>query len=82
VTNGGGLSIRTCLAGATGWAGSALALAIARWEILDYAHDDKKDAPSGTARELAHRLSAVRPSELTVPLEQTQGLPETRGARP
>ncbi len=54
---------------------------IPQWEIIDYAHDNKKDAPSGTARELAHRLSTVRPSELTVPLEQTQGLVETRGAR-
>ena len=24
-----------------------------QWEIIDYAHDDKVDAPSGTARELA-----------------------------
>ena len=54
---------------------------IPQWEIIDYASDGKKDAPSGTARELAHRLSAVRPSELTVPLEQTQGVLETRGAR-
>jgi 4-hydroxy-tetrahydrodipicolinate reductase len=54
---------------------------IPQWEIIDYAHDDKKDAPSGTARELAYRLSAIRPSELTVPLEQTQGPLETRGAR-
>jgi 4-hydroxy-tetrahydrodipicolinate reductase len=54
---------------------------IPHWEIIDYAHDDKKDAPSGTVRELAHRLSKVRPSELTVPLEQTQGVLETRGAR-
>ena len=54
---------------------------IPHWEIIDYAHDDKRDAPSGTVRELAHRLSNVRPSELTVPLEQTQGVPETRGAR-
>jgi 4-hydroxy-tetrahydrodipicolinate reductase len=54
---------------------------IPQWEIIDYASDGKKDAPSGTARELAHRLSAIRPSELTVPLEQTQGVPETRGAR-
>jgi 4-hydroxy-tetrahydrodipicolinate reductase len=54
---------------------------IPQWEIIDYADDGKKDAPSGTARELAHRLSAVRPSALTVPLEQTQGVPETRGAR-
>jgi 4-hydroxy-tetrahydrodipicolinate reductase len=54
---------------------------IPQWEIIDYAHADKKDAPSGTARELAFRLSQVRPSELAIPLEQTQGLVETRGAR-
>lgn len=54
---------------------------IPQWEIIDYAHDDKKDAPSGTVREMANRLSKVRPSELTVPLAQTQGVVETRGAR-
>ena len=54
---------------------------IPQWEIIDYAHDDKRDAPSGTARELANRLSKIRSSELTVPLEQTQGVVETRGAR-
>jgi 4-hydroxy-tetrahydrodipicolinate reductase len=30
---------------------------IPQWEIIDYAHDDKKDAPSGTARELTYRPS-------------------------
>jgi 4-hydroxy-tetrahydrodipicolinate reductase len=54
---------------------------IPQWEIIDYAHADKKDAPSGTARELSARLSKVRPSELTVPLERTQGPVEARGAR-
>lgn len=54
---------------------------IPQWEIIDYAHDDKKDAPSGTVRELAYRLSKIRPSELTVPLDETQGVVETRGAR-
>jgi 4-hydroxy-tetrahydrodipicolinate reductase len=54
---------------------------IPQWEIIDYASDNKRDAPSGTVRELTYRLSAVRPSELTVPLEQTQGVVETRGAR-
>jgi 4-hydroxy-tetrahydrodipicolinate reductase len=54
---------------------------IPHWEIIDYASDGKKDAPSGTVRELAFRLSKIRPSELTVPLEQTQGIAETRGAR-
>ncbi len=54
---------------------------IPQWEIIDYAHDDKKDAPSGTARELAYRLSKVRSSELTVPLDQVQGAMEARGAQ-
>ena len=31
-----------------------------QWEILDYADAAKVDAPSGTTRELAHRLSEVR----------------------
>jgi 4-hydroxy-tetrahydrodipicolinate reductase len=54
---------------------------IPQWEIIDYAHDDKKDAPSGTARELSARLLKIRPSELSVPLEQVQGVVESRGAR-
>jgi 4-hydroxy-tetrahydrodipicolinate reductase len=54
---------------------------IPQWEIIDYASDSKKDSPSGTVRELANRLSKVRPSELTIPLEETQGVKETRGAR-
>ena len=54
---------------------------IPQWEIIDYAHDGKKDTPSGTVLEFAARLSRIRPSELTVPLEQTQGIVETRGAR-
>jgi 4-hydroxy-tetrahydrodipicolinate reductase len=54
---------------------------IAQWEIIDYAHDDKIDAPSGTARELAARLSAVRRPEPTVALERTVGPREARGAR-
>ncbi len=54
---------------------------IPHWEIIDYAADSKVDAPSGTVRELAFRLSHIRPSALTVPLEDTQGVVETRGAR-
>lgn len=54
---------------------------IPQWEIIDYASDQKRDAPSGTVRELAARLGRVRPSELTVPLEETEGVAETRGAR-
>jgi 4-hydroxy-tetrahydrodipicolinate reductase len=36
---------------------------IPQWEIVDYAHDDRIDAPSGTAPELAYRLSQVRNPE-------------------
>jgi 4-hydroxy-tetrahydrodipicolinate reductase len=52
-----------------------------QWEIIDYASDAKIDAPSGTVNELANRLSNVRPSALTVALEETRGVPGTRGAR-
>ncbi len=58
----------------------AAARLIPQWEIVDYAHDDKIDAPSGTARELAFRLSRVRKPEPTVPPDQTVGPPEARGA--
>jgi 4-hydroxy-tetrahydrodipicolinate reductase len=54
---------------------------IPHWEIIDYAHSEKRDAPSGTARELANRLSQIRESQLDVPLEETEGVRETRGAR-
>jgi 4-hydroxy-tetrahydrodipicolinate reductase len=54
---------------------------IPHWEIIDYAHSDKQDAPSGTARELANRLSNIQESQLDVPLDQVSGLKESRGAR-
>ncbi len=53
---------------------------IPQWEIVDYAHDSKVDAPSGTARELAARLSKVRAPEPTVPVDDTVGPREARGA--
>jgi 4-hydroxy-tetrahydrodipicolinate reductase len=54
---------------------------IPHWEIIDYAHSGKVDAPSGTARELAQRLSKVRESQLDLPLESMQGPKESRGVR-
>jgi 4-hydroxy-tetrahydrodipicolinate reductase len=54
---------------------------IPHWEIIDYAHSGKIDAPSGTARELADRLSRIRESQLDVPLETMQGPRESRGVR-
>jgi 4-hydroxy-tetrahydrodipicolinate reductase len=54
---------------------------VPHWEIIDYAHSHKKDAPSGTARELADRLSRIGEPKLDVPLDQVEGVKETRGAR-
>lgn len=50
-------------------------------EIIDYASDAKIDAPSGTARELAMRLGAVREAAQSITPEELVGPPETRGAR-
>ena len=57
----------------------AAARLIPQWEIVDYAHDDKPDSPSGTARELANRLSKVRAPQPTIPVEKTKGVREARG---
>jgi 4-hydroxy-tetrahydrodipicolinate reductase len=51
-----------------------------QFEIIDYASATKPDAPSGTARELANRLARIRVPEPAVPIAQTQGAVETRGA--
>ena len=50
------------------------------WEVIDYARASKRDSPSGTARDLAERLDRVRAPSLAVPLSQTQGAREARGA--
>src|SRR6267142_4163305 len=48
-------------------------------EFIDYASDTKADAPSGTARELAFRLSEIRRPEVTHPISETIGERESRG---
>ena len=58
----------------------AAAKLIPQWEIIDYAGDAKPDAPSGTARELAERLSRVRMPQPTIPIDQTVGERASRGA--
>ena len=50
------------------------------WELIDYAGLGKPDAPSGTARELAERLDAVAAPLAGVPVEETLGVREARGA--
>ncbi len=49
------------------------------WEVVDYASAGKPDAPSGTARELAERLGAVRAPQVERPVGETIGSPEARG---
>jgi 4-hydroxy-tetrahydrodipicolinate reductase len=51
-----------------------------QWEIVEYASEHKADVPSGTVRELARRLGAIRRPALTVGLDQTLGPVEARGA--
>lgn len=53
---------------------------LSHWEIIDYAADSKQDSPSGTARELAFRLSEIRKPDTAHPLEKTIGEKESRGA--
>jgi 4-hydroxy-tetrahydrodipicolinate reductase len=50
------------------------------WEVIDYASLDKPDAPSGTARELAERLDGVGTPAVGVPVDETHGAREARGA--
>jgi 4-hydroxy-tetrahydrodipicolinate reductase len=52
---------------------------VADVEVIDYASEMKPDAPSGTARELAERLSAVRQASTARPVETTHGLRAARG---
>jgi 4-hydroxy-tetrahydrodipicolinate reductase len=52
---------------------------LSHWEIIDYASDAKRDAPSGTARELAFRLSEIRKPAVTYPVEETIGESASRG---
>ncbi|ALM06589.1 dihydrodipicolinate reductase [Sediminicola sp. YIK13] len=54
---------------------------IPNYELIDYAHESKIDSPSGTARELAHRLSNVQESTLFVSEADLVGIKESRGAR-
>jgi 4-hydroxy-tetrahydrodipicolinate reductase len=49
-------------------------------EIIDYACATKRDVPSGTARELAERLSKVARGSATVPVAEVYSHPAARGA--
>lgn len=51
------------------------------WEIIDYASASKIDAPSGTVRELAECMEAVRQNKLARPVSETVGEVTARGAQ-
>lgn len=53
---------------------------IPNFEIIDYTHEDKIDAPSGTARELAYRLSQVQQPNKFVSENELIGEKASRGA--
>jgi 4-hydroxy-tetrahydrodipicolinate reductase len=69
------------LTAAMAQAGALLAARhLPQWEIIDYASSTKADVPSGTARELAERLAAVREPTIGRPLGEIAGPREARGA--
>ena len=49
-------------------------------EIIDYASAGKPDTPSGTGRELAEAMAAVRGKGTSKSVDQLGGIPATRGA--
>jgi len=61
-------------------AAALAAVHLDRWEIIDYASAGKPDVPSGTARELAETLGAIRRPVPAVPLAELHGPAEARGA--
>jgi 4-hydroxy-tetrahydrodipicolinate reductase len=61
-------------------AASIAAQHLDRWEIIDYASDDKPDVPSGTTRELAETLAQVREPSGSLALSDLHGPVEARGA--
>jgi 4-hydroxy-tetrahydrodipicolinate reductase len=58
----------------------AAARHLPQFEIVEYGADTKRDAPSGTVRELTYRLAQARRPTPTVPLDETRGARDARGA--
>jgi len=59
---------------------AAAARYLKSWEVIEYGHDDKIDAVSGTARELANRLADNGPPEHRLALDEFVGDSRSRGA--
>lgn len=75
VVAAGNFSVTAAMAQA---AASLVVRHLPQWEVIDYASAGKKDAPSGTARELAERLAAVQEPHVEVPVSEVSGR-EARG---
>lgn len=58
----------------------SVAAHVPTWEVIDYASFTKPDVPSGTARELAEKLSAVHRPTIGVEVADIAGPQEARGA--
>jgi 4-hydroxy-tetrahydrodipicolinate reductase len=52
----------------------------AAWELVEYFHEGKPDAPGGFTRELASRMSEVKSPAVAVPLDEVIGVEGARGA--
>lgn len=77
VVSAGNFALTAALAQA---AAVMVAKFLPQWEVIDYASKEKPDLPSGTARELAEKLSAVHRPEIGVPVKDLAGQREARGA--
>jgi 4-hydroxy-tetrahydrodipicolinate reductase len=58
----------------------AAARHLSSWEIIDYASSTKPDVPSGTSRDLAEAMGAVRPPDPGLGPPDLHGPAEARGA--
>lgn len=77
VVGSGNFAITAALAQA---AAVMVAKHLPQWEVIDYASFTKPDVPSGTARELAEKLSAVHRPAIGVEVADIAGPKEARGA--
>lgn len=62
------------------WFSTLAAKYVDHWEVLDFGNAAKKDAPSGTSKEMAYLLSKVKPPKMNVSIEDTLGDRNARGA--
>ena len=77
VISSGNFSVTAAMAQA---AAVLVAPYLSQAEVIDYSSATKPDAPSGTSRELAERLASIRAPLVELPIGETDGMREARGA--